>query len=52
MQKDSTEGEALSVSNKTLDGEVVSLENSGVKDREKNPISSEDVHPSLGKHYV
>ncbi|TKY54954.1 NIPA protein [Spatholobus suberectus] len=48
-QKDSTEGEALSVSHKTLDGEVGSLENSGVKDREENPISSEDVHSSLGK---
>lgn len=48
-QKDSAEGEAFSVSHKTLDGEVVSLENSGVKDREGIPISSEDVHSSLGK---
>ncbi|XP_020226540.1 uncharacterized protein LOC109808107 [Cajanus cajan] len=48
-QKDSTEGEALSVSHKTLDGDVGSLENSVVKDREENPISSEDVHSSLGK---
>ncbi|KAK7330215.1 hypothetical protein VNO77_24402 [Canavalia gladiata] len=48
-QKDLTECEALSVSPKTLDGAVSSLENHGVKDREENPSSSEDVHSSLGK---
>ncbi|XP_027330209.1 uncharacterized protein LOC113846312 [Abrus precatorius] len=47
-QKDMTEGEALSVTHKTLDGEVSSLENHGVKDTE-NPIGSADVQSSLGK---
>ncbi|CAJ1944328.1 unnamed protein product [Sphenostylis stenocarpa] len=41
-QKDSTEGEALSVSHKTLDGGVGS-------DREENPISSDIVHSSFAK---
>ncbi|KAG4943131.1 hypothetical protein JHK85_047777 [Glycine max] len=48
-QKDSTEGEAPLVSHKTLDGEVGSLENYGVKDREENPINRDNVHSSLGK---
>ncbi|RZC10467.1 hypothetical protein D0Y65_010975 [Glycine soja] len=48
-QKDSTEGEAPSVSHKTLDGQVGSLENYGVKDREENPISRDNVLYSLGK---
>ncbi|RDX78048.1 NIPA-like protein, partial [Mucuna pruriens] len=48
-QKDSTEGEVLSLLHKTLDGEVGSLENYGVKDREENPTSSDDVHSGLGK---
>lgn len=52
VQKDSTEGEAPLVSHKTLDGEVGSLENYGVKDREENPISRDNVLYSLGKHYV
>jgi len=44
VQKDSAEGEALSVLRKTSDGKVGT-------DREENPIGSEDVHSSIGKHY-
>ncbi|KAG5027868.1 hypothetical protein JHK87_011382 [Glycine soja] len=51
-QKDSTEGEAPSVSHKTLDGQVGSLENYGVKDREENPISRDNVLYSLEKWKV
>ncbi|ESW27156.1 hypothetical protein PHAVU_003G178600 [Phaseolus vulgaris] len=41
-QKDSAEGEALSVLRKTSDGKVGT-------DREENPIGSEDVHSSIEK---
>lgn len=52
LQKDLAEGEALSVSQKTLDGGVSSLENYVVKDRVENPVNSEHVHFSLGKHNI
>ncbi|KAK7292102.1 hypothetical protein RIF29_07799 [Crotalaria pallida] len=48
-QKDLTEGEALSVSRKTLDGEVGSLENYGLTERVENPVNSEYVHCSFGR---
>lgn len=52
VQKDLTEDEALPVPHKSLDKEVSIVEASGVKDRVENPISSENVHSSLGKHTI
>ncbi|KAE9601874.1 hypothetical protein Lal_00040856 [Lupinus albus] len=49
LQKDRREVEALSISQKTLDGEGSSRENHGVKDRVENPSKHEDVYCSFGR---
>ncbi|CAL0330552.1 unnamed protein product [Lupinus luteus] len=48
-QKDLTEVRALSISQKTLDGEGSSHKNHGVKDRVENPANHEDVYCSFGR---
>ncbi|XP_061364665.1 uncharacterized protein LOC133308089 [Gastrolobium bilobum] len=50
-QKDLTDGEAISVSQKTSGGKVSSLKNYGVsvKDRLENPMNNEEVNCTLGK---
>lgn len=50
VQKNLAEDEALSVSYKTK--EASNVETPGLKERVENPTHSEDVHNSLGKHYV
>lgn len=50
VQKNLAEDEALSVSHKTKEASNVGTR--GVKGRVENPTNSEDVHNSLGKHYV
>lgn len=50
MQKDLTEGKALPVAQETLGVQLSSPENYGVKDRVENPVNSEDVNCTLGKH--
>ena len=51
MQKEFPEGEARTVSQKTVGGVVNSLTNYGVKDRVENPVNSEDQHCSLGEYF-
>jgi hypothetical protein len=50
VQINLAEDEALSVSHKTKDASNVEI--CVVKERVKNPTSSEGVHNSLGKHHV